>query len=135
MQQMFGLVNILLMEHAETRKRRLRIRTYKVIPLSPCAGLLQWVENTMPIGEYLIGSPKNLLQCAHVRYRPKDKLSTDCRKELSEANGMCNSITSHHKQNRTNSESTKRYVKISVQFFITFSWKTFPIRLSGLRKD
>lgn len=38
MQQVFGLVNNLLEENAETRKRRLNIRTYKVIPLSPAAG-------------------------------------------------------------------------------------------------
>jgi len=58
---------------------------FQVIPLTPCAGLLEWVENTIPIGEYLIGNQKNQLQCAHVRYRPKDKLSLDCRKELSAA--------------------------------------------------
>lgn len=69
MQQIFGLVNNLLEENPETRKRNLKIRTYKVVPLSPGAGLLQWVENTIPIGEYLIGNPKNMHNCAHYRYR------------------------------------------------------------------
>eukprot|EP01119_Soliformovum_irregulare_P003410 TRINITY_DN1390_c0_g2_i1.p1 TRINITY_DN1390_c0_g2~~TRINITY_DN1390_c0_g2_i1.p1 ORF type:complete len:551 (-),score=136.76 TRINITY_DN1390_c0_g2_i1:183-1682(-) len=84
MQQIFGLVNILLQENPETKKRRLNIRTYKVIPLSPCAGLLEWVENTTPIGEYLVGSQQQLA-CAHSRYRPRDALSLECRKELQEA--------------------------------------------------
>ncbi len=74
MQQIFDLVNILLNENAETRKRRLSIRTYKVIPLSPVAGLLEWVENTIPIGEYLIGTYRDQLNCAHVKYRRKDKV-------------------------------------------------------------
>lgn len=85
MQQMFGLVNTLLEENPNTRKRRLKIRTYKVVPLTPSAGLLEWVENTTPIGEYLTGNSRNYLDCAHVKYRPNDKLSLECRKEISEA--------------------------------------------------
>jgi ataxia telangiectasia mutated family protein len=86
MQQMFQLVNTLLYENPETRKRRLKIRTYKVIPLTPTSGLLEWVENTIPIGEYLIGNPKNQTNCAHYRYHPKDWMSANCRKELTDAN-------------------------------------------------
>jgi len=76
-------VNSLLEEKSETRKRRLKIRTYKVIPLTPVAGLLEWVENTTPFGGYLLGD-KNQLG-AHVRYHPNDKLSKTCREELHRA--------------------------------------------------
>jgi ataxia telangiectasia mutated family protein len=82
MQQMFSLVNNLLHSNLETRKRKLIIRTYKVIPLSPNTGILEWVENTIPIGEYLIGNPKNPKNGAHVRYRPNDKSSDQCKKEF-----------------------------------------------------
>jgi len=41
MQQMFHMVNILLNENPETRKRRLTIRGYKVIILSPPPSLPQ----------------------------------------------------------------------------------------------
>ncbi len=46
MQQVFGLLNSLLADAAPTSSRALSIRTYKVVPFSPAAGLLQWVENT-----------------------------------------------------------------------------------------
>lgn len=85
MQQMFLMVNILLRENPETRKRRLRVRSYKVIPLSPCAGLLEWVQNTIPLGQYLIGSSGDHKSGAHARYRPDDMLSADCRKEMQDA--------------------------------------------------
>jgi ataxia telangiectasia mutated family protein len=112
MQQMFLMVNILLRENPETRKRRLRVRSYKVcvcvvcrvwcvcggacavnlpqlpaqvIPLTPCAGLLEWVQNTIPLGQYLIGTARDYKSGAHVRYRPNDILSADCRKEMQEA--------------------------------------------------
>ena len=34
-------------------------RTYKVIPLSPKSGLLEWVSNTLPLSEYLVGPTKD----------------------------------------------------------------------------
>jgi len=56
MEQLFEVVNNLLQDHAETRMRQLGIRTYKVIPLTPRDGLLEWVEQTIPLASYLLGS-------------------------------------------------------------------------------
>jgi serine-protein kinase ATM len=53
MEQVFELVNVVLKRDRQTRKRQLGVRRYKVIPLSPQAGLLEFVENTMPIGTWL----------------------------------------------------------------------------------
>ncbi|ETO28610.1 phosphatidylinositol kinase Tor2 [Reticulomyxa filosa] len=44
--QLFGLVNTLLRNENETRKRGLAIRAYSVIPLSPTSGVLEWMPNT-----------------------------------------------------------------------------------------
>lgn len=44
--QLFGLVNTLLSIDSECYKRRLDIRRFPVIPLSPNTGMLGWVENT-----------------------------------------------------------------------------------------
>jgi phosphatidylinositol kinase/protein kinase (PI-3 family) len=49
----FGLVNRLLLSNAEGRKRNLKMRTYKVSCLNEKAGLLEWVNNTVPI-QYII---------------------------------------------------------------------------------
>jgi serine-protein kinase ATM len=56
MEQVFQMVNTLLQQNPNTRKRRLAIKTYKVVPLSPNAGLLEWVDHTLPIGQYLTGA-------------------------------------------------------------------------------
>ncbi|GAA5937662.1 hypothetical protein JCM1841_000247 [Sporobolomyces salmonicolor] len=53
MEQVFTLVNNLLEQDAETRRRKLRIRTYKVIPLQNRNGLLEFVANTAPLGTCL----------------------------------------------------------------------------------
>ncbi|KAL5010879.1 hypothetical protein ScPMuIL_013184 [Solemya velum] len=79
MQQVFGMVNSLLRKNTETRKRKMHVRTYKVIPLSQRSGLLEWCEGTQPIGEYLIGR-----NGAHSRYQPKDWAAIDCRNYMQE---------------------------------------------------
>eukprot|EP00198_Chlamydomonas_reinhardtii_P004334 XP_001693670.1 serine/threonine-protein kinase ATM [Chlamydomonas reinhardtii] len=66
MQQTFALINGLLARDAAAARRRLRIATYRVVPFSPRAGLLQWVEDTQPLNSYLLG--RNYPEGAHSRY-------------------------------------------------------------------
>lgn len=53
MQQVFRLVNKLLSQDRRARDRQLTVRTYLVLPLGPQCGLLEFVGNTLPIGEVL----------------------------------------------------------------------------------
>ena len=53
MEQVFDLDNSILRRDPETRRRDLKVREYKVIPLSPRAGLLEFVGNTFPLREWL----------------------------------------------------------------------------------
>eukprot|EP00898_Chlorokybus_atmophyticus_P004026 jgi/Chlat1/4624/Chrsp3S05582 len=78
MEQLFGLVDTLLQHNPETLRRNLRMRTYKVIPFTPTAGVVEWVENTMPVAEYLLGTGSRKAG-AHAKYRPNDYTYQDCR--------------------------------------------------------
>ncbi|KAL7693861.1 putative serine/threonine-protein kinase ATM [Plasmopara halstedii] len=83
-EQVFDTMNQFLTKEKTTRNRRLRLRTYRVIPLSPIAGVLEWVENTVPWGSYLVGrTPKNL--SAHERYHPHEWKHNECRQHLKNA--------------------------------------------------
>ncbi|XP_050076340.1 serine/threonine-protein kinase ATM [Anopheles maculipalpis] len=73
MQQVFGILNILLRHDKETAHRKLSVRTYKVVPLSRQSGVLEWCNNTMPIGAWLL--------TGHVKYRPQDIEPTAARKK------------------------------------------------------
>ncbi len=64
MEQVFELVNYLLSKDPQTRKRQLCVRTYKVLPLAPQAGVLEFVPHTKPM--------KAWLDEAHPLYRPRD---------------------------------------------------------------
>ncbi|KAL5723782.1 non-specific serine/threonine protein kinase [Ranunculus cassubicifolius] len=83
MEQFFGLVNTFLQNHRDTRTRRIGIRTYKVVPFTPSAGVLEWVNGTLPLGEYLLGSLRN--GGAHGRYGVSDWSFLKCREEMANA--------------------------------------------------
>ena len=55
MQQMFHFVNGMFMRRRELGRRQLKIRTYCIVPLSPDSGILEWVPNTIPLSDYLVG--------------------------------------------------------------------------------
>ncbi|KAJ2795307.1 Serine/threonine-protein kinase tel1, partial [Coemansia guatemalensis] len=50
-QQLFALFNR-CMRGPVRAARPLRLRTYQVVPLTPRAGLLQWVDDTVPLGTW-----------------------------------------------------------------------------------
>ncbi|KAI0306020.1 hypothetical protein B0F90DRAFT_1695380 [Multifurca ochricompacta] len=64
MEQVFDLVNVVLCRDRETRRRNLSIRGYKVIPLAPQAGVLEFVGNTLPLSHWV--------SRAHLKYNKAD---------------------------------------------------------------
>ncbi|CAG6005665.1 unnamed protein product [Menidia menidia] len=84
MQQVFSMCSMLLQRNTDTRKRKLNIRRYKVVPFSQRSGVLEWCSGTMPIGEFLVDPNKG----AHKRFRPQDWTSLACRKRMAEAQRM-----------------------------------------------
>ncbi|KAF3823539.1 hypothetical protein GH733_007007 [Mirounga leonina] len=78
MQQVFQMCNKLLQRNTETRKRKLTICTYKVVPLSQRSGVLEWCTGTVPIGEFLVNNENG----AHKRYRPRDFSAFHCQKKM-----------------------------------------------------
>ena len=64
MEQVFQAVSSLLKTQRATRQRDLKIRTYKVLPLTATAGVIEFVPNTIPLHEYLLP--------AHERHYPRD---------------------------------------------------------------
>ncbi|THH11332.1 hypothetical protein EW145_g727 [Phellinidium pouzarii] len=75
MEQVFELCNQVLCRDRETRKRQLSIRSYKVVPLAPQAGLLEFVGNTTPM--------QGWLALSHARYNPTDLAFKECTNQLS----------------------------------------------------
>ncbi|XP_046395507.1 DNA-dependent protein kinase catalytic subunit-like [Ischnura elegans] len=53
-EQLFGLMNKILAANAATKERRLHINTYEVTPLTRSLGVIEWVDNTLPLRNLLI---------------------------------------------------------------------------------
>lgn len=49
MEQVFEKVNLMFWKNTETRKRNLRMRTYKAVPLGPMNGIIEFVPNSMAL--------------------------------------------------------------------------------------
>jgi ataxia telangiectasia mutated family protein len=53
MEQLFGVVNVLLQRDGRTRARALRYRTYNVVPLAQMSGTIEFVSNTCSYQEWV----------------------------------------------------------------------------------
>ena len=84
MQQLFGLINDVFEEDPKSRQANLSLRTFQVVPLSPCAGLMQWVDNTVTLGKLLTGDGPAYVDGAHTKYRRQDWNHSACRKRMDE---------------------------------------------------
>ena len=74
MEQVFEEVSNMLQRNKATRQRDLRIRTYRVVPLTASAGAIEFVQDTVSLNDYL--------RPAHARYNPRDLKWDLCRTRI-----------------------------------------------------
>lgn len=55
-EQLFGIMNILLSHDAACTHRGLQLRVYQVIPINTRIGLIEWMENTCTLKEFVCGT-------------------------------------------------------------------------------
>ncbi|KAI5294593.1 Serine/threonine-protein kinase tel1, partial [Ascosphaera acerosa] len=77
MEQVFEQVSDLLGEQRETRQRQLGIRTYKVVPITANVGIIEFVQNTVPLNDYLLP--------AHAAHFPRDMSFKSARQAIFDA--------------------------------------------------
>ncbi|KAG7330004.1 hypothetical protein KOW79_006226 [Hemibagrus wyckioides] len=52
-EQLFGVMNILLCQNTACSQRSLTLRTYQVVPITSRIGLIEWMENTCTLKDFL----------------------------------------------------------------------------------
>ncbi|KAE8360415.1 Serine/threonine-protein kinase tel1 [Aspergillus caelatus] len=105
MEQVFEQVSNLLKDHQTTRQRNLGIRTYKVLPLTSNAGIIEFVPYTIPLHDYLMP--------AHQKYYPKDMKPNVCRKHISDVQ-----TRSFEQRVRTYRQVTEHFHPVMRHFFM-----------------
>ncbi|KAF8318674.1 hypothetical protein DL93DRAFT_2164855 [Clavulina sp. PMI_390] len=74
--QVFELANQVLRKDPQTRRRKLCVRTYKVVPLTTQSGVLEFVPDSQPLQEWLAG--------AHKRFHKNDISLSDGQSRIRE---------------------------------------------------
>ncbi|XP_049852036.1 serine-protein kinase ATM isoform X1 [Schistocerca gregaria] len=113
MQQVFTMMNTFLRRNKETSKRKLLMRTYKVVPLSQRSGIIEWCDNTEVLAIYLIGS--DLKSGAHRRYYPSDLSGLACRKKMKDV-----ASESNEKKLEVYKEICKSFRPVLHKFFLEY---------------
>lgn len=77
MEQLFTILNSLLERDTQASQRSLLVRTYRIVPLSPFSGIMQFVSNTQQFKDLLVERGKlegshTTRKSLHERYRPYD---------------------------------------------------------------
>lgn len=104
MEQVFEEVSKMLQTSRATRQRNLRVRTYKVVPLSATAGAIEFVPNTLALLDYV--------KKAHMSYYPRDIKWDAARARIDEARSKAPDIRLRHYK-----EVTERFHPILRHFF------------------
>jgi phosphatidylinositol kinase/protein kinase (PI-3 family) len=96
----------------------LSIRTYRIVPLAPQAGVVQWLDNTIPLGDLLSHAHNRYLSLTFTRIYPKDWTLPKCRKEMQ---------AEHSKTNTTNQSKLLLYQKIEQNLHAVFGKLFFEL--------
>jgi serine-protein kinase ATM len=104
MQQIFQQMDGVLQRNRETRRRSLRIRTYRVVPLRPKTGVIEWVLGTQPLTEFL--------ERTHHLKNPNDWKWNICRQKIHAV-----AEQDHHKRLKVYQEISQHFKPVLRQFF------------------
>jgi len=107
MQQIFQEMDGVMRRNRETRQRNLRIRTYRVVPLKPKTGVIEWVLETIPLLEFL--------DCTHVSVYPRDWKWSACRQKIQDA-----ATLDHSKRLRVYQEVCHHFHPVLRYFFLEY---------------
>jgi serine-protein kinase ATM len=94
LQQFFATVNDLIKSHNSNASKigcedssknsspskLCMMRTYKIVPLSQKSGVIEWCDNTLTFGDWLIGDDQS--GGAHKKYELQDWLFDECRRKM-----------------------------------------------------
>ncbi|XP_040210104.1 DNA-dependent protein kinase catalytic subunit [Rana temporaria] len=55
-EQLFDVMNIILSQDAACSQRYMQIKTYQVVPMTPRIGIIEWLENTCTLKDFILGA-------------------------------------------------------------------------------
>uniref|UniRef100_A0A8C7C4I0 DNA-dependent protein kinase catalytic subunit n=1 Tax=Neovison vison TaxID=452646 RepID=A0A8C7C4I0_NEOVI len=67
-EQLFEVMNVLLSQDAACSQRNMQLKTYHVIPMTSRLGLIEWIENTFTLKDFLLSNMSREEKAAYTRH-------------------------------------------------------------------
>ncbi|CAM5116256.1 unnamed protein product [Natator depressus] len=114
-EQLFDVMNIILSQDAACSQRNMQIKTYKVIPMTTRLGLIEWLENTCTLKNFLMESmSEEEKDYYHSRKGPCIMYSDWLSKMAGKEKGIARYKTMYSRANRTETVLSFRNRETSV---------------------
>uniref|UniRef100_A0A674JBQ4 DNA-dependent protein kinase catalytic subunit n=1 Tax=Terrapene triunguis TaxID=2587831 RepID=A0A674JBQ4_9SAUR len=114
-EELFDVMNIILSQDAACSQRNMQIKTYKVIPMTTRLGLIEWLENTCTLKNFLMESmTEEEKDDYHSRKGPRIMYSDWLSKMAGKENGIARYKTMYSRANRTETVVSFRNRETSV---------------------
>ncbi|XP_026875191.2 DNA-dependent protein kinase catalytic subunit [Electrophorus electricus] len=111
-QQLFGVMNIILKQDAACSQRSLTLRTYQVVPITSRIGLIEWMENTCTLKDFLAGSRTKKEQKTITR--PNEMYDSWISKVAGKVVGIRRYAEAYRKANRTDTVNNFKRIEQNV---------------------
>uniref|UniRef100_A0A8B9FR78 DNA-dependent protein kinase catalytic subunit n=1 Tax=Amazona collaria TaxID=241587 RepID=A0A8B9FR78_9PSIT len=92
-EQLFDVMNIILSQDATCSQRNMQLKTYQVIPMTTRLGLIQWLENTCTLKEFLKNS---MSEEENINYNSKKGPHATYSEWLSKMGGKAQGFSRYH---------------------------------------
>ncbi|KAL6490371.1 hypothetical protein MHYP_G00007160 [Metynnis hypsauchen] len=111
-EQLFGVMNIILSQDAACSQRSLMLRTYQVIPMTSRIGLIEWMENTCTLKDFLASRRTEKEQMTITR--PNEIYDAWLSKVARNVNGIMRYAEVYRKANRTDTVNNFKRIEQTV---------------------
>ncbi|KAM9024210.1 DNA-dependent protein kinase catalytic subunit [Ara ararauna] len=107
-EQLFDVMNIILSQDATCSQRNMQLKTYQVIPMTTRLGLIQWLENTCTLKEFLKNS---MSEEETINYNSKKGPHATYSEWLSKMGGKAQGFSRYHVmyRNANRTETVKSF--------------------------
>uniref|UniRef100_W5KIE9 DNA-dependent protein kinase catalytic subunit n=1 Tax=Astyanax mexicanus TaxID=7994 RepID=W5KIE9_ASTMX len=111
-EQLFGVMNIILSQDAACSQRSLMLRTYQVIPMTSRIGLIEWMENTCTLKDFLASRRTEKEQKTITR--PNEIYDAWISKAAGKSEGIMRYAEVYRKANRTDTVNNFKKIEQTV---------------------
>ncbi|KAJ8280685.1 hypothetical protein GJAV_G00057750 [Gymnothorax javanicus] len=108
-EQLFGIMNIVLSQDSCCSQRNMQLHTYQVVPMTTRIGLIEWIGNTCTLKDFLFDSRTE--EEKQTASRPNEAYNTWLSKVAGKVDGIARYAEAYRKANRNEAVTNFRNIE------------------------